>query len=111
VLQAGCERIHTTPLPFAYTLLLHRTAYVFCILLPFGLAGLLGWATPILSAIVSYTFFGLDALGTNLEDPFGLDANDLPLNALVRIVERDVLAALGEESLPPMLQPVDYVLI
>ncbi len=38
-LQAGCERIANTPLPFAYTLLLHRAAYVFCMLLPFGLAG------------------------------------------------------------------------
>jgi len=108
--QGGCERVKATPLPFAYTLLLHRTAYLFCILLPFGLAGLLGWATPFLSAIVSYTFFGLDALGDELEDPFGLDVNDLPLNALVRIVERDVLAALGAKILPPPLEPVDFLL-
>ena len=108
--QGGCERIKATPLPFAYTLLLHRAAYLFCILLPFGLAGLLGWATPFLSAIVSYTFFGLDALGDELEDPFGLDVNDLPLNALVRTGERDVLAALGVEALPPALEPVDFLL-
>ncbi|WP_158806983.1 bestrophin family protein [Beijerinckia sp. L45] len=108
--QAACERINTTPLPFAYTLLLHRTAYLFCLLLPFGLAGLLGWATPLLTAIVSYTFFGLDALGDELEEPFGLDANDLPLTALVRTVERDLLAALGETNLPASLLPVDYLL-
>ena len=42
--QAGCERIAGTPLPFAYTLLLHRCAWLFCVLLPFGLAGALGWA-------------------------------------------------------------------
>ena len=109
--QAACERINTTPLPFAYTLLLHRTAYLFCLLLPFGLAGLLGWATPLLSAVVSYTFFGLDALGDELEDPFGFDVNDLPLTALVRTVERDLLAALGETDLPPALQPVDFLLV
>jgi putative membrane protein len=108
--QAACERINTTPLPFAYTLLLHRTAYLFCLLLPFGLAGLLGWATPLLSAIVSYTFFGLDALGDELEEPFGLDVNDLPLTAMVRTVERDLLAAMGETNLPPPLLPVDYLL-
>lgn len=108
--QAACERIKTTPLPFAYTLLLHRTAYLFCLLLPFGLAGLLGWATPLLSAIVSYTFFGLDALGDELEDPFGFDVNDLPLAALVRTVERDLCAAMGETTLPPPLRPVDFVL-
>lgn len=109
--QAACERINTTPLPFAYTLLLHRTAYLFCLLLPFGLAGLLGWATPLLSAVVSYTFFGLDALGDELEDPFGLDVNDLPLTAMVRTVERDLRAALGETDLPPSLLPVDFLLV
>ena len=108
--QAACERIKTTPLPFAYTLLLHRTAYLFCGLLPFGLASALGWATPLVTAIVGYTFFGLDALGDELEDPFGRDVNDLPLDALARIIERDIVAALGGTDLPPLLQPVDYLL-
>lgn len=108
--QAACERIKTTPLPFAYTLLLHRTAYLFCCLLPFGLAAPLGWATPLITAIVSYTFFGLDALGDELEQPFGRDVNDLPLDALVRLIERDLRAGLGETNLPAPLEPVDYLL-
>lgn len=109
-IQAACERIKTTPLPFAYTLLLHRTAYLFCCLLPFGIANPLGWATPLVTAIVGYTFFGLDALGDELEQPFGLDVNDLPLDAIVRIIERDVRSALGETDLPPPRMPVDYLL-
>lgn len=40
--QAGCERIALTPVPFSYSLLLHRTAYIFCLALPFALAGALG---------------------------------------------------------------------
>lgn len=108
--QAVCERIKHTPLPFAYTLLLHRTTYLFCILLPFAMAESLGWLTPLFTAIVSYTFFGLDAIGDELEDPFGRDENDLPTQAIVRNIERDVLAALGDTNLPPVLVPVDYVL-
>ena len=108
--HTACERIKGTPLPFAYTLLLHRTAYLFCCLLPFGLAGPLGWATPLITAVVGYTFFGLDALGEELEEPFGRDTNDLPLDAIVRTIEREVLAALGEKELPPALQPVDFLL-
>ena len=108
--HTACERIKGTPLPFAYTLLLHRTAYLFCCLLPFGLAAPLGWATPLATAIVSYTFFGLDALGEELEDPFGTDANDLPLDTLVRVMEREILSALGESELPPLLEPVAFVL-
>lgn len=108
--QAACERIKSTPLPFPYTLLLHRTIYLFCILLPFAMAEPLGWLTPVFTAIVSYTFFGLDEIGDDLEDPFGFDENDLPCNALLRTLEREVLAALGETDLPPPLEPVDYVL-
>ncbi|MDH0646914.1 bestrophin family protein [Pseudomonas sp. GD03858] len=108
--QAACERIKTTPLPFPYTLLLHRTIFLFCVLLPFAMAEPLGWLAPLFTAIVSYTFFGLDAISNELEDPFGRDENDLPLDAIVRTVERDVLAALGSTELPPVLQPVDHIL-
>jgi len=107
--QAVCERIKTTPLPFPYTLLLHRTIYLFCILLPFAMAEPLGWLTPLFTAIVSYTFFGLDAIADELEDPFGRDENDLPTDALVRTIERDILSELGAD-VPPALKPVDYVL-
>lgn len=110
LVQAACERIKTTPLPFPYTLLLHRTIYLFCILLPFAMAEPLGWLTPVFTAIVSYTFFGLDEIGDDLEDPFGFDENDLPCNAIVRTLEREIIKALGEIDLPPALEPVDYVL-
>lgn len=108
--QAACERIKHTPLPFPYTLLLHRTIYLFCILLPFAMAEPLGWLTPVFTAIVSYTFFGLDEIGDDLEDPFGFDENDLPCNALLRMLEREILAALGYTELPPALMPVEFVL-
>ena len=108
--QAVCERIKSTPLPFPYTLLLHRTIYIFCILLPFAMAEPLGWMAPLFTTIVSYTFFGLDAISNELEDPFGRDENDLPTDALVRVIERDILGALGEHALPPPLAPVDCIL-
>lgn len=108
--QASCERIGGTPLPFAYTLLLHRCAWLFCVLLPFGLAGALGWATPVVSMLLAYAFFGLDQLGEEMEEPFGLEANDLPLDAMVRTIEIDVLDALGRQPLPEPLQPQGYQL-
>jgi ion channel-forming bestrophin family protein len=106
-LQAGCERIANTPLPFAYTLLLHRSAYIFCLLLPFGLAASLGWLTPLFTAVIAYSFFGLDALSEELEDPFGVEANDLPLDRMCRICEISVFEALGEPAPEPM-KAVDY---
>ncbi len=108
---ASCERIKNTPLPFSYTLLLHRTAYLYCFLLPFGVVDTLGLMTPFVVAIVAYTFFGLDALGDEIEEPFGSQANDLPLDAICRGIEIDVRQALGDADPPPALEPVDYLLL
>jgi len=109
--QGGCERIKHTPLPFSYSLLLHRTAYAFCLLLPFALAQSLGWWTLLPTFLVSYAFFGLDALGDELGDPFGVEANDLPLDALVRGIERELLHAMGVAELPPPLEAKGHVLL
>ncbi|EKF76073.1 hypothetical protein A11A3_01225 [Alcanivorax hongdengensis A-11-3] len=109
-IQAACERIAHTPLPFAYTLLVHRTAYIYCYLLPFALVGAVGWATPVCVAVVAYTFFGLDCLAEHLETPFGRDANDLPLDSLCRIHEISVAEALGDIA-PPPLQVVNHQLM
>ena len=109
-IQVACERIATTPIPFTYTLLLHRTAYLFCCPLPIALAPTLGLATPFFCTLVAYTFFGLDALGDELEDPFGDHANTLPLDAMTRVIEINLLEALGEPNLPPSLEPIDHEL-
>ncbi|WP_423681870.1 MULTISPECIES: bestrophin family protein [unclassified Undibacterium] len=105
---AACERIKNTPIPFSYSLLLHRTAYIYCFLLPFGLVDSIGFMTPFVVAIVAYTFFGLDALGDEIEEPFGLDANDLPLDAICRAIEIDLLEAIQHQPLPAPMLPVSY---
>lgn len=107
---ASCERIRNTPIPFSYTLLLHRTAYIYCFLLPFGLVDSIGFMTPFVVAIVAYTFFGLDALGDEIEEPFGFESNDLPLNAICRAIEIDLRSSLQDEQVPAALTPVNYCL-
>jgi putative membrane protein len=98
IMQAGCERISNTPLPFAYTLLLQRSTYAFCLLIPFAMVSTAGWATVLFTALIAYCFFGLDALSQELEDPFGSEANDLALDALCRVCEISVYEALGEKA-------------
>ncbi|MGH2341793.1 bestrophin family protein [Segnochrobactraceae bacterium EtOH-i3] len=101
--HAACERLRWTPLPFSYSLLLHRTAHLFCLALPFGLVDSIGYLTPFIVALIAYAFFGLDALGDELEEPFGLEANDLALDALCRRLEIDVLETTGRTDLPPVI--------
>lgn len=110
-IQLACERLASTPMPFAYSLLLHRTAWLFCLFAPFCLVATLGLATPLGAAVLAYAFFGLDALGEQLEQPFSETPNALPLNALVRNIERAVLGAFGETDLPAILEPKDHVLL
>jgi len=106
--QAACERIQNTPLPFAYLLLVQRTAYLYCLILPFGIVASQGLLTPFFCAIVAYTFFGLDALSEELEEPFGLSANDLALSAMSRTIEINLLEILGETNLPDPIQPIKH---
>ena len=107
IVLAACERIHYTPLPFAYMLLVHRTTYLYCMMLPFGLVASIGWATPLICAVIAYTFFGLDALSEELEEPFGFASNQLPLMALSRTIEINLLEALGETDIPPEIAPIN----
>lgn len=107
--QAGNERLLTTPLPFVYSLLIWRTTYLYCLLLPFALVGNAGWFEPVLMAMVAYVFFGLAEVTHELEHPFGRLENCMPLSALCRVMEISVCHALEREA-PPPLEPVDFVL-
>jgi putative membrane protein len=107
----GCERIATTPIPMPFQVLLHRTVYLYCFLLPFGLVSTTGWLTPLFAVFISYTFITVDAIGEEIEDPFGTDANDLPLNALTRIVHSGLLEMLGDAVPPEPPVPADYIVL
>ena len=103
----GCERILATPIPFAYGVLLHRTVYAYCALLPFGLIDSIGFATPLVCVFVSYTLLALEAIASEISDPFGLAPNNLALDAMTRNIERSVLELCNEE-LPPATQPGQF---
>ena len=106
-MQTGCDRIANTPIPFAYSVLLNRTVYFFCVMLPFSLGSLLGLVTPLLVGVLAYTFLGLDALSSEIEEPFGTQSNDLPLDSMVRTIEIELLSSLGRPT-PPPIQAQDH---
>jgi ion channel-forming bestrophin family protein len=107
---AGCERIANTPLPFTYSVILHRTVYVYCILLPFGLIDSIGSMTPLVVAFVCYTFFALEALSDEIEEPFGTMSNDLPLDAMLAGVDANLREMLGETPPPAPLPDKNFIL-
>lgn len=104
-IQGGCERIKQTPIPHSYTVLIHSIVALYCFGLPFGLVDTLHNWTPAVVLIVAYAFLGLDAVGDEIEDPFGTDVNDLPLSALSRNIEINLLQAMNEKDLPAPATP------
>ena len=95
----GCERIGSTPLPFAYSVMIHRTVYFFCAALPFGLVENIGIFTPVFSVFVAYAFMAHEAIASQLEDPFGTDENDLALTMMSVYIEDAVRDLLAEPAL------------
>lgn len=92
----GCERIVSTPLPYSYRVLLHRTVYIYCFLLPFGLVDSLRWFTPLIVVFVAYTFVAFEAIADEIEEPFGTEANDLALNTMSVMIEETIHEMAGE---------------
>lgn len=107
--QAGCERIETTPLPFVYSLLVRRTTYLYCWLLPFALIDSTNWFAPVFAAVVAYVFFGLQTVTNELELPFRNVQNGLALDALCRTIEISIAEALGRPA-PEGLAATNHVL-
>lgn len=87
----GCERIHKTPLPFAYVVHLRRALVIYCFTLPFALIDMFDfkWAVILDTLFLSYVFFGIEEIGVEIEDPFGTDDNDLPLEAICASIEKN----------------------
>jgi putative membrane protein len=65
----------------------------------------LGGVTPIVVALIGYAFLGIDALGDEIEEPFGMDDNDLPLLAISTMIEHNIRQRIGDEELPPLKHP------
>ena len=101
----GCERIANTPVPFAYALILQRTVYLFCTLLPLALVSDLHLMTPFVSAFISYAFLSWDSIAEEMEHPFGTNPNNLALNAICTTIERNLMDITGQSPLPPLPVP------
>ena len=85
----GAERILRTPIPFAYAQHIKAFLVLFCFTAPFAMVQAMGWYTPIAAAVLAFALFGIDEIGVEIEEPFGYDANDLPLDRFGETINRD----------------------
>lgn len=119
--QGKCERIKNTPFPRQYAYFSLVFVWVFILLLPFGLAEefhRLGgestvWLTVPFSVLISWIFSTIEVVGDNSEDPFENYVNDVPMSAICRTIEIDLMEMVGEpkENIPEKMQPVGDILL
>lgn len=103
------KRLKTTPVPRQYDYFTRLFVYLLILLLPFGLLSILPggqtWLTIPFAVLLSFVFAILERIGAVNEHPFENRITDVPLTAICRNIERDLLATLGQEDLPPALTP------
>lgn len=107
--QGGMERLKNTPLPYQYRFFPTFFTHLFCVLLPIGLVETLAFATPIGSGVAALMFLAVLRIGDDLVDPFANTVHDVPLSAMCRTIEIDLLQSIADPA-PEPLQPVRGVL-
>lgn len=86
----ACERILKTPVPLAYSIHLKQLLLIYCLALPFQMVNDFNWWTGFLASLISFTVFGIEEIGIEIENPFGHDPNDLPLDTICNTMHRNI---------------------
>ncbi|WP_128543050.1 bestrophin family protein [Larkinella soli] len=91
----ACERIHKTPIPYSYSAFLKKFILTYCLTLPIGYVFNLHYFVIPFCVFIFYVLASLEVIAEEIEDPFGLDANDLPAETIcenIRISVGQLLA-------------------
>ena len=88
--MAGTERVLNTPLPVAYSIAIAQITWVYLLALPFQLYDTLGWITIPACILAAYVILALATIGREIENPFGHDTNDLPLDSFCHQLAQEI---------------------
>jgi putative membrane protein len=91
----GCERIKNTPIPYSYSVFIKKFIFIYIATLPIGYVFNLGyWIIPVV-VLVLYVLGSLELIAEEIEDPFGKDTNDLPMQKMCENIGRNMREILG----------------
>lgn len=94
----ACERIRSTPAPYGYVVHLRRALILYCLTMPFALIKDFGWETVPVTLITCYILFGIEEIGVEIENPFELMINDLPLESICATIDGDLRVITDAED-------------
>ncbi|CAH0018816.1 unnamed protein product [Clonostachys rhizophaga] len=109
----GTDRVLNTPLPIAYSIAISQITWVYILVLPFQLWKTLEWVTIPATIFAAYIILGLALIGREIENPFGDDVNDLPLDIYCDQIrhEIDIIMASGNLSTDDFIKSDDNMLL
>ena len=93
-LMGACERIKYTPIPYSYMMYVKKFVFIYIITLPFGFVTQTGYMTVPIVGLISYVLLSVELIAEEIEDPFGRDINDLPLDELAGKIRENVREVL-----------------
>ncbi|KAI1326763.1 Bestrophin, RFP-TM, chloride channel-domain-containing protein [Xylariaceae sp. FL0255] len=99
--MVSMERVLNTPLPLAYAIAISQITWLYIILLPFQLYNNLGWITIPATVLGAYIILGLFFIGHEIENPFGTDVNDLPLDGFCQQIMEDMNTVASHGKIQP----------
>jgi putative membrane protein len=93
-ISGACERIKNTPIPFSYSTFIKKFIFIYVMTLPFGFAFNLGYYTIPVTTFIFYVLASLELIAEEIEDPFGEDSNDLPMQKISDNIRKNVAEIL-----------------
>ncbi len=97
-IYGACERIKNTPIPYSYTMFIKKFIFIYVITLPFAFVTTSGYLTIPVVIIIMYVLLSVELIAEEIEDPFGGDVNDLPMDELATKIRNNVREILGQGS-------------
>lgn len=93
----ACERILKTPVPYSYSMFLKKFIFLYVVTLPIGFVATFEWWSVPVVMLVFYILVSVELIAEEIEDPFGVDENDLPLDGLCKTIQGNVEEILGRD--------------
>jgi putative membrane protein len=97
----ACERIKNTPIPYSYSSFLKKFIVIYSLTLPFGFVFTLGYIAVPVVVFIFYVLASLEIIAEEIEEPFGLDINDLPLDRLCEVIDANARELLAPRRSAP----------
>lgn len=96
----ACERIRNTPIPYSYSLFFKKFIFLYVLTMPLAFVDVFEYWSVLVSTFIFYALVSMEVLAEEIEDPFGFDTNDLPLDAICETINKNLTEVYESTSAP-----------